>query len=114
MSTMKNSVMLIGNAGSEPEIKTFDNGQKVAKVRIAVNESYKNANGEWVQTTQWFGLVAYGKIADRFEKSIHKGVLFAIDGRLHNNEWNDDKGQWHCVTEIIVNDVFLIDSQRKD
>ncbi|MBR6931110.1 MAG: single-stranded DNA-binding protein [Bacteroidales bacterium] len=113
MGTMRNSVMLIGNAGADPEIRTFNNGQKVARVRIAINESYKNANNEWVQTTQWFGLVAYGNIADRVEKAIHKGVQFAIEGRLHNNEWNDDQGQRHSVTEIILNDLFLIDNQRK-
>ena len=113
MGTMRNSVMLIGNAGSEPEIRTFSNGQKVARVRIAVNESYKNANNEWVQTTQWFGLVGFGTIADRMEKVIHKGVQFVIDGKLHNNEWNDDQGQRHTVTEIILDDLFLIDNQRK-
>lgn len=109
---MRNSVMLIGNAGSDPEIRTFSNGQKVARVRIAVNESYKNANDEWVQTTEWFGLVGFGNMADRMEKQIHKGQQFAIDGRLHNNEWSDDQGR-HTVTEIILNDLFLINNPKK-
>lgn len=109
---MKNSVMLIGNAGNDPEIRTFSNGQKVARVRIAVNESYKNANGEWVQQTQWFPLSGFGNMADRMEKTIRKGVYFAIDGRLHNNEWDDEHGR-HSVTEIIVNDLFLIDTQKR-
>lgn len=109
---MKNSVMLIGNAGNDPEIRTFSNGQKVARVRIAVNESYKNANGEWVQQTQWFGLVAFASVAERVEKCIHKGVYFAIDGRLHNNEWEDEHGR-HSVTEVIINDLFLIDTPKR-
>lgn len=107
MSTMRNSVILIGNAGADPEIRTFSNGQKVARFRIAVNESYKNANNEWVQNTQWFPCVGYANIADRIEKAVHKGTQIAIDGKLHNNEWDDDKGR-HCVTEIILNDLFLI------
>jgi len=104
---MKNSVMLIGNAGADPEIRTFSNGQKSASFRIAVNESYKNANNEWVQTTQWFRLVSYGKVADRVEKVVQKGVMVAIDGRLHNSEWEDEHGR-HSVTEVVLNDLFLI------
>ena len=84
MSTMRNSVMLIGRPGAEPEMKTFNNS-KIARFRIAVNESRKNANGEWVTDTQWFPIVAWGPVADRVEKNVKKGKRIAIDGSLHNN-----------------------------
>ena len=109
---MRNSVMLIGRPGAEPEMKTFNNS-KIARFRIAVNESRKNANGEWVNDTQWFPIVAWGPIADRVEKNVKKGKRIAIDGSLHNNEWTDDKGQRHYVTEVYVNDLFLIDWEKE-
>ena len=112
MSTMRNSVMLIGRPGAEPEMKTFNNS-KIARFRIAVNESRKNANGEWVNDTQWFPIVAWGPIADRVEKNVKKGKRIAIDGSLKNNEWTDDKGQRHSVTEVWVNDLFLIDFEKE-
>ena len=109
---MRNSVMLIGRPGAEPEMKTFNNS-KIARFRIAVNESRKNANGEWVTDTQWFPLVAWGPVADRVEKNVKKGKRIAIDGSLKNNEWTDDKGQRHSVTEVWVNDLFLIDFEKE-
>jgi single-strand DNA-binding protein len=104
--------MLIGRPGAEPEMKTFNNS-KIARFRIAVNESRKNANGEWVTDTQWFPIVAWGAVADRVEKSVKKGKRIAIDGSLHNNEWTDDKGQRHSVTEIWIRDLLPIDWEKE-
>ena len=96
---MRNSVMLIGRPGAEPEIKTFNNNKK-ARFSLAVTENKKNANGEWVNDTH-------------VEKNVKKGKRIAIDGSLKNNEWTDDKGQRHSVTEVWVNDLFLIDFEKE-
>ena len=109
---MRNSVMLIGRPGAEPEVKNLSNNNKVARFRLAVNEGHKNANQEWVNDTQWFNIVAWGKTADRVENNVKKGLQIAIEGSLHNNEWTDDKGQRHTSTEIYVNDLFLIDKVK--
>ena len=109
---MRNSVMLIGRPGAEPEIKTFNNNKK-ARFSLAVTENKKNANGEWVNDTQWFPVIAWGTIADRVEKNVKKGKRIAIDGSLRNHEWTDDKGQRHAVTEVWVNDLFLIDWEKE-
>ena len=111
MSTMINSVMLIGRPGADPEMKTINNSKK-ARFNLAVTENKKNANGEWVSDTQWFPIIAWGPIADRVEKNVKKGKRIAIDGSLRNNEWTDDKGQRHSVTEVWVNDLFLIDWEK--
>ena len=113
MSTMRNSVMLIGRPGAEPEVKSFSNNSKVARFRLAVDERRMNANREWVNDTQWFTIVAWGKIADRVENNVRKGLQIAVDGSLRNNEWTDDKGQRHSVTEVWVNDLFLIDFEKE-
>ena len=84
----------------------------MARVRLAVTESKKNANGEWVSETQWFTIVAWGKIADRVENNVRKGLQVAVEGSLRNNEWTDDKGQRHSNTEVWVNDLFLIDRAK--
>ena len=111
MSTMRNSVMLIGRPGAEPEVKMFNNN-KMTRFRLAVTESKKNANGEWVNDTQWFPIVAWGPVADRVERYVKKGMQVAIDCSLRNNEWTDDKGQRHSNIEVWVNDLFLIDKVK--
>ena len=112
MSTMRNSVMLIGRPGAEPEVRNFSNNNKVARFRLAVTESHRNANNEWVNDTQWFTLVAWGKLADRVENNVKKGLQVAVEGTLRNNEWTDDKGQRHSNIEVWVNDLFLIDKVK--
>ena len=112
MSTMRNSVMLIGRPGTEPEVKNFSNNRKVARFRLAVDERRMNANREWVNDTQWFTLVAWGKTAERVENNVRKGLQIAINGTLRNNEWTDDKGQRHSTTEIWINDMVLMNQQK--
>ena len=106
MSTMRNSVMLIGRPGAEPEMRNLNNNGRVARFRIAVTESHRNANNEWVNDTQWFSIVAWGNVANRVEKVVKKGQQVAIEGKLRNNEWTDDKGQRHYATEIWIDDLF--------
>ena len=109
---MRNSVMLIGRPGAEPEVKNFNDNKK-ARFNLAVTESKKNANGEWVNDTQWFPIVAWGATAERVERNVKKGKRIAIDGSLRNNEWTDDKGQRHSTTEIWVNDLLLLEKTKE-
>ena len=109
---MRNSVLLIGRPGTEPEVRSINNNNKVARFRLAVDERRMNANREWVNDTQWFTIVAWGKIADRVENNVRKGLQIAVDGSLRNNEWTDDKGQRHSNIEVWINDLFLIDRTK--
>jgi len=113
MSTMRNSVMMVGRPGADPEVKNLNNNKKVAHFNLAVAENYKNAEGEWVNTTQWISIVAWGNVAERVENKVKKGLQIAIDGRLHINEWTDDKDQRHSNTEIWIDDFFVIDTVAK-
>lgn len=112
MSTMRNSVMLVGRPGADPEVKNLNNDNKVARFNLAVSDNHKNANGEWVNDTQWFSIVAWGKVADRVGDKVKKGLQTAIDGSLHTNEWTDDKGQRHSNVEIWIDDFLVIDSNK--
>ena len=108
MSTIKNSVRLIGNIGGEPEIKTFDKSKKLAKLSLATNETYKNERGEKVTETQWHNLVAWGRTADIIEKYVKKGQEIAIEGKLTTRTYNDKEGNKRYVTEVLVNEVLLM------
>lgn len=112
MNSMKNSVTLIGRPGSEPEVKTM-NTQKLARFNLAVNESYTNANKERVDDTQWFTIIAWNKNAERVQKLVRKGKQVAIEGRLHNNEWQDKNGAKHVSTEVYLEDLFIIEWDEK-
>lgn len=108
MSTMRNSVMLIGRVGAEPEIKVAGSNQKVARFRLAVNEGRMGANQEWIENVQWFSIVAFGQQAEHVEKVAQKGKQVAIEGSLRNNDWTDQNGVRHNTVEILVSSIFAI------
>ena len=108
MYALKNKVQLIGNLGNAPEIKTFENGKKVANFRMATSETYRNAKGEKVEETQWHNLVAWGKIAEIVEKFLSKGKEVAIEGKLVNRSYNDKEGNKKYITEIQVNELLML------
>ena len=109
---MRNSVTLMGRPGAEPEMRNLNNQNKVARFRLAVSENRRNANNEWVSDTQWFPIVAWGKTAERVENNVRKGMQVAISGMLRNNEWTDDTGNRHSITEVWVNDLLLMDKAK--
>jgi single-strand DNA-binding protein len=109
---MRNSVTLVGRPGAEPEMRNLNNNSKVARFRLAVTESRRNANHEWVNDTQWFNIVAWGAVAERVQKNVRKGQRLALAGSLRNNDWTDDKGQRHSSTEVWVNDLLLMDKGK--
>ncbi|MGN6400061.1 MAG: single-stranded DNA-binding protein [Flavisolibacter sp.] len=108
MYALKNKVQLIGNLGSNPEIKTTQGGKKLARFSIATNEVYRNAKGDKVTETQWHNLIAWGKVAEIAEKYLTKGSEVAIEGKLINRNCNDKDGNKKLVTEIQVNEVLML------
>ena len=107
MSTLRNSVRLIGRVGNNPEKKTFENGNKLVSCSLATNEVYYNDKNEKIETTQWHNLVAWGKVADIFEKYVEKGKEIAISGKLTYRSYDDKDGIKRYVTEIVVDEVVL-------
>lgn len=108
MNALRNRVQLIGNAGKDPEIKTFEGGRKLATVSIATSESYTNDKGEKVTDTQWHNLVAWGKTAEIIEKYVVKGNQFAVEGKLTHRNYDDKNGEKRYVTEVVVSEVLLL------
>ena len=107
MNAMKNRVQLIGNVGNDPEIKTLENGRKLAHVTITTNEKYTNDKGEKVEQTEWHRVTAWGKTAEIIEKYVVKGKEVAIEGKLTHRSY-DKNGEKKYVTEVVVNEILLL------
>lgn len=111
MNSLRNSVRLIGNLGAAPEVKNLDNGNKVARIAMATNETYKNDKGEKVTETTWHNLVAWGKTAEIAEKYLVKGSEIAIEGKLTSRNYTNKEGEKKYVTEIIINEFLMLDKK---
>jgi single-strand DNA-binding protein len=109
---MKNVVQLIGYAGTDPLIKKFESGKQVAWMSLAVNESFKNSDGERVNQTTWHNLVAWGKVATIMKQVIYKGNEVAIKGRLGTRSHNDKNGIKRFTTEVIVEEIQVITKKQ--
>ncbi|GGG92057.1 single-stranded DNA-binding protein [Polaribacter pacificus] len=112
MSTLRNKVQLIGHLGNNPEIITLDSGKKLAKLSIATNETYKNAQGEKVTDTQWHNVIAWSKTADIIEKYLEKGNEVAIEGKLTSRSYDDKEGVKKYITEIVCNELVMLGGSK--
>jgi single-strand DNA-binding protein len=106
-----NKVMLIGNVGSDPEMRFTPNGNPVTSFRMATNRVYTTPDGEKRQETDWFSVVAWNKLAEQCNQFLTKGKLVYVEGRLHNRSWEGADGQKHYRTEVIANRVTFLDRQ---
>lgn len=113
MRNLRNSVQLIGNVGSAPEVKSFDSGRVKATCSIATNSSYKNQKGEKIEETQWHNLVFWGKLAEVVSEYVKKGNEIAIEGKLIHRAYDGPKGEKRYITEITVNDMMLLGGKKR-
>ena len=108
MKSLINSVRLMGHVGATPAVKSFDNGNKVAKLILATNEKQKNAKGETIAITHWHNLVFWGKQAELIEKYIGKGERIAIEGTLANRFYETNTGEKRQITEVKVDSFEFV------
>jgi single-strand DNA-binding protein len=108
MNALKNKVQLIGNLGQDPEIVSLENGSKLAKFSIATSESYKNAQGQKVEDTQWHNIVAWGKTAEIVENFLAKGKQVAIEGKLTHRSYETKEGEKRYITEVRCNELLML------
>jgi len=106
-----NKVMIIGNVGAEPEMRFSPDGKPVTSFRVATNRVYTTSEGERKQETEWFAVVAWGKLAEQCNQFLSKGRLVYAEGRLRTRSWDDQAGQKRYRTEIIANRVNFLDRQ---
>lgn len=109
---MVNKVILIGNLGQDPEVRTTNSGLTVANMRLATSERTKDrATGEWTEHTEWHTVAAFGRTAEVLQQYAQKGRRLYIEGRLRTREWTDKEGGKRWSTEVIADRMQLLGSR---
>jgi single-strand DNA-binding protein len=108
MNTLRNRVQLIGRLGQDPEIISFEDGNKMAKFSLATDDSYKDKDGNKVERAQWHNIIVRGALVKIVEDYVLKGKEIAIEGKLTNRSYDTQEGEKRYVTEVIVNELLML------
>src|ERR1700744_3634356 len=104
-----NKVLLLGNVGKDPEIRSTAGGMTVASFSLATADRQKDAQGNWTDKTEWHNLVCFQRTAEVVRDYVKKGTQLFIEGRLQTRSWDDkESGQKRYKTEILVNELTLL------
>ena len=104
-----NKVMIIGNIGNEPEMRFTPSGNPVTSFRVATNRVYTTVDGERKEETEWFTVVAWGRLAEQCNQFLAKGQRVYAEGRLHTRSWEGQDGQKYYRAEVVANRVLFLD-----
>lgn len=107
-----NRVILIGNLGKDPEIRSLEGGVKVANFSLATTESYKGKNGERVDQTEWHNIVLWRGLAEVAENYLKKGNSIYVEGKIRTRDWIDKDGNKRYTTEIIADNMVMLGGKR--
>ncbi|HOR23098.1 single-stranded DNA-binding protein [Candidatus Saccharibacteria bacterium] len=110
MARSFNQVTLMGNLTRDPELRTIPSGQSVCSFSLALNRSYKNADGEWQETTDYVDVTAWGALGERVAQYVTKGRPVLVSGRLQSRSWEQD-GQKRSKVEVVAQDVTFLGSR---
>ena len=112
MSRGVNKVILIGNLGNDPEVRYMPNGGAVANVTVATSEQWKDKQtGEQQDRTEWHRVTFYRRLAEIVGEYLRKGSKVYIEGKLQTRKWQDQSGNDRYTTEIIANEMQMLDSR---
>ncbi len=111
MARSLNKVSLIGNVGSDPEIRATTGGTRVAKLSLATNRTWNDGNGQKQEKTEWHRLTFFGRLADIVEQYVKKGDRLFAEGRLEYSQTQDDKGNTRYWTDIVVQEMIMLGGQ---
>ncbi|MCB0754929.1 MAG: single-stranded DNA-binding protein [Flavobacteriales bacterium] len=103
-----NKVILVGRLGADPEVRSLESGTKVASIRVATSEKYKDRNGNQVEATEWHNVVLWRGLADVTEKYLKKGDQVYVEGRIKTRKWTDKDGNDRYSTDIVANEMTML------
>jgi len=111
MAGSVNKVILIGNLGADPEVKSFQNGGRIANLRIATSESWKDRQtGERKERTEWHSVVIQGDgLVGVAERYLRKGSKVYLEGKLQTRKWQDASGNDRYTTEVVARELTMLD-----
>ena len=108
-----NKVILIGNLGSDPEVRYTPSGSAVANVNLATSETWRDkTSGELQDRTEWHRIVFFNRLAEIVGEYLHKGSKIYVEGSLRTRKWQDKNGIERHTTEIIANEMHILDSRN--
>ncbi|MFW5951627.1 MAG: single-stranded DNA-binding protein [Gemmatimonadota bacterium] len=108
MSRSLNKVMLIGNVGAEPEIRTTPSGTRIAKVSLATNRTWSDRSGQQQEKTEWHRLTFWDRLAEIVERYVHKGDRLYVEGRIEYSQTQDDQGNVKYWTDVVVREMVML------
>ena len=107
-----NKVILIGNLGQDPEVRYMPNGGAVCNITVATSETWKDKNtGENQEKTEWHRVVMFRKLAEIAGEYLKKGSKVYLEGKLQTRKWQDQQGQDRYMTEIVADEMQMLDSR---
>ena len=104
-----NKIMVIGNVGTDPELRYTANGDALSTFRVATNYNYTGPDGERREETEWFSVVTWRKLAEQCSQFLQKGRKVYVEGRLRSRAWDTPDGQRRFRTEIVASRVLFLD-----
>jgi single-strand DNA-binding protein len=108
-----NKVIVLGNLGSDPEVRYTPSGKAVANFSLATSEKYTNKDGEKEEKTEWHRIVAWGRLGEICGEYLSKGSQIYIEGRLQTRTWEDRDGNKRYTTEIVAHTMQMLGGARK-
>jgi single-strand DNA-binding protein len=115
MAKSVNKVILLGNVGKDPEIRSTGGGTMVANFTLATSDRQKDAQGNWQDRTEWHNIVAFTRLAEIVRDYVQKGSKLYIEGKIQTRSWDDKQsGEKRYRTEIICFDISLLSGRSDD
>ncbi|MGQ0813800.1 MAG: single-stranded DNA-binding protein [Gemmatimonadota bacterium] len=108
MARSLNKVMLIGNVGAEPEIRTTASGKRVAKLSLATSRTFNDRSGQKQEKTEWHRLTAWDRTAEIIEQYVHKGDRLYVEGSIEYSQTEDEAGKPRYWTDIVVREMVML------
>lgn len=109
-----NKVILVGTVGKDPEVRYGTNGNAMCSLSMATSESWKDQQGQKQEKTEWHNLVFYRKLAEIVGQYVKKGSKLYIEGKLQTRKWQDKSGQDRYTTEIVADQMQMLDSPSQN
>ncbi|MFP4369247.1 MAG: single-stranded DNA-binding protein [Candidatus Kapaibacterium sp.] len=112
MAKSLNRAQFIGNLGHDPELRTTPQGTSVCTIRIATTETFRDQSGELRENTDWHSIVLWDKLANIAAEYLSKGSRVYVEGRIKNRSYEDKEGVTRYVTEMVCNNMIMLDGGR--
>jgi len=110
MARSLNKVMLIGNIGADPDVRSTPSGTKVVKLSLATNRRFQDRDGQQQERTDWHRITLFGKLADIVEQYVSKGDRLYVEGRIEYSQTQDDQGGTKYWTDVVAQEIVMLGS----